>query len=139
MPPEPAPRSNVEVVFAGWLDALRRGDLDAMRAALAPDVVHQGVRPEWICHNRDEVLEMADGRSGEALPAVDALELVEAGDRVVMSVRGPGIGPPVGSDWEQRSGHLSIVITLRDGVIAHMQDYERRADALAAAGATGFS
>jgi hypothetical protein len=137
--PEPAPRSNVEVVFAGWLDAIRRGDLDAMRDALAPDVVHQGVLPEWICRNRDEVVAMAGGRSGSALPAVDALELVEAGGQVVMSVRGPGIGPPIEGDPEQRSGHLSVVITLAGGVITHMQDYERREDALAAAGAEAWS
>ena len=138
MPPGPAPRSNVEVVFAGWLDAIRRGDLDAMRDALAPDVVHQGVRPEWICRNRDEVLAMAGGRSGEALPAVDALELLAAGDSVVMSVRGPNIGPPIPPDWDERAGHLSVVITLADGLITRMQDYERREDALAAAGAMGF-
>src|SRR5690242_1492161 len=132
MPPGPAPRSNVEVVFAGWLDAIRRGDLDAMRDALAPDVVHQGIRPEWICRNRDEVLAMAGGRSGDALPAVDALELIEAGDQVVMSVRGPGIGPPIAGDWEERTGTLSVVIVLKDGLIVRMQDYEHRADALAA-------
>lgn len=126
----------MEVVFAGWLDAMRRGDLEAMRDALAPDVVHQGVRPEWVCRNRDEVLAMAGGRSGEALPAVDALELLAAGDRVVMSVRGLNIGPPIADDWDERRGSLSVVITLQDGRITRMQDYERREDALAAAGAT---
>lgn len=126
-------RSNIEIVFADWLDAIRRGDVELMKQALAPDVVHRGVRPEMICEGRDQVLALA-GRHAVDLPAVDALELVAAGEHVVLSVRGPEIGvPPEGSDRPR--GQATIVFTLRDGVIVEMQDYLRRADALAAAGA----
>jgi hypothetical protein len=43
------PGSNIEIIFADWLDAMRRGDLETMASRLAPDVVHQGVSPELIC------------------------------------------------------------------------------------------
>lgn len=126
-------RSNIEIVFSDWLDAMRRGDLERMEAVLAPDVQHLGIVPEWVCGNREQVLEMARRRSGR-MPAVEALELVAADDHVVMSVRAPGVGPtPDGPD----RGQACIVFTLRDGLIVHMQDYAHRADALAASGASG--
>ncbi len=126
-------RSNIEIVFSDWLDAMRRGDVERMEAVLAPDVKHVGIVPEWVCANREQVLKVAGPRAGR-MPAVEALELVGAGDHVVMSVRAPGIGPtPDGPD----RGQACIVFTLRDGLIVHMQDYVHRADALAAAGASG--
>jgi ketosteroid isomerase-like protein len=128
------PASNIEVTFADWLDAMRRGDVETMAARLAPDVVHQGLRDEWICRNREEVLRMVRGRAGR-VPPVEALELVAAGDRVVMSVRGPGVGPPVDDESGEPRGQAVIVFTLRDGLIVRMDDYAQRADALAVAGA----
>ena len=58
MSPTRAPESNIEIIFADWLDAMRRGDLETMAGRLAPDVVHQGVRPELICRNREQVIDM---------------------------------------------------------------------------------
>jgi ketosteroid isomerase-like protein len=127
--------TNIEIIFADWLDAIRRGDLEMMAARLAPDVVHQGIHREWICHNRDEVLDSVRGRAGR-VPPVEALELLSAGDHVVMSVRAPGVGPPIDEGSDQPSGQAVIVFTLRDGVIVRMDDYAHRADALAAAGVT---
>jgi ketosteroid isomerase-like protein len=131
-----ARRSNIEIVFADWLDAIRRGDIELMERTLAPDVVHQGIRPEWTCDGREAVLENARARS-DALPSVDALELVAAGDNVVMSIRAREVGPPVDEEGDRLRGQAFVVFTLRDGVIVAMQDYLRRADALAAAGADG--
>lgn len=130
-------RSNLEIVFADWLEAIRRGDRETMRSRLAEDVVHAGVLPAWICRGPDEVIEMA-GRLVDAVPQVDAIELVAAGDRVVLSVRGPRIGPALDEDGPPR-GQASIVFTLRDGLIVHMQDHLDRAGALAAAGAPDWS
>jgi ketosteroid isomerase-like protein len=129
------PASNIEIIFADWLDAMRRGDLDTMAARLAPDVVHQGIRDEWICRNRDEVLHNVRGRAGR-VPPVEALELVAAGDQVVMSVRAPGVGPPVDDASGAPRGQAVVVFTLRDGLIVRMDDYAQRADALVAAGAS---
>jgi len=130
-----APGSNIEIIFADWLDALRRGDLDTMAGRLAPDVVHQGIRPEWICHNRREVIDMVGRRAGR-VPPVEALELIAAGDHVVMSVRGEGIGAPLDEPREDVRGQATIVFTLTDGKIVRMQDYAHRAEALEAAGAS---
>ncbi len=130
-------RSNVEIVFAEWLDAMRRGDIERMTDALTPDAVHRGIRPEWMCHDRAEIIDMVSGRTGENLPQVDALELIGAGDHVVMSARGPGIGPPVGLDSEEMRDEAHIVITLSEGKIVGFQDYESRAAALLAVEADG--
>ena len=53
-----------------------------MANRLAPDAVHQGVKPEWICRNREEVLDNVRSRVGNT-PAVEAIELIAAGDKVV--------------------------------------------------------
>ena len=62
-----------------------------------------------------------------------ALELVAAGEQVVMNVRGPGIGPPISDSEEEHYDQASIVFTLRDGKIVRMQDFMHRQDALNAA------
>jgi ketosteroid isomerase-like protein len=130
-----APESNIEIIFADWLDAMRRGDLETMAGRLAPDVVHQGVKPEWICRNRKEVIDMVGQRVGR-VPPVEAIELIAAGDHVVMSVRGVGIGPPVDDDEDEARGQATVVYTLTDGKIVRMHDYLHRAEALEAVGAS---
>jgi ketosteroid isomerase-like protein len=140
--PARAPESNIEIIFADWLDAMRRGDLETMAARLAPDVVHQGVRPELICRNREQVIDMVGRRAGR-VPPVEAIELIAAGDHVVMSVRGAGIGPPVDDDEDeprgQGRGQATVVYTLADGKIVRMHDYLHRAEALEAAGASSVA
>jgi ketosteroid isomerase-like protein len=130
-----SPQSNIEIIFADWLDALRRGDVETMAGRLAPDVVHQGIKPEWICRNRQEVIEMVGRRAGR-VPPVETLELIAAGDHVVMSVRGAGIGPPVDDSGEEPRGQATIVFTLSSGKIVRMQDYAHRAEALKAVDAS---
>jgi ketosteroid isomerase-like protein len=128
--------SNIEIIFSDWLDALRRGDLDALAARLAPEVTHRGVRPDLICPDRAAVLEGARSRARQ-LPEVEAIELVAAGDHVVLSVRAATVGMPLTQEEDQdaRRGVAAIVFTLRDGLITAIQDYPSRAQALAAAGA----
>jgi ketosteroid isomerase-like protein len=125
-------RSNVEIVFAGWLDAIRRGDLDALERALAPDAVHAGVEPGMICRGRAEIAARL-GRRGAAVPDVEALELVAAGERVVVSLRGRGLGPPDANG--EPCGEAHLVFTLAGGSIVRIDDHRDRAAALAAAGA----
>ena len=127
------PTSNIEIIWSDWLDAMRRGDMDALASRLAPEVSHRGVRSDMICPDRESVLANARNRS-EELPDVGAIELVAAGDHVVLSVRAPSVGMPLSDDAPMR-GQASIVFTLRDGMITQMQDYLSRAEALAAAGA----
>ena len=136
--PARAPESNIEIIFADWLDAMRRGDLETMASRLAPDVVHQGVRPEFVCRNREQVIDMVGRRAGR-VPPVEAIELIAAGDHVVMTVRGAGIGPPVDDDEDEARGQATVVYTLADGKIVRMHDYLHRAEALEAAGASSVA
>ncbi len=130
------PKSNIEIIFSDWLDALRRRDLDALAARLAPDVTHRGVRPALYCPDRAAVLENVRSTT-EDLPEVEAIELVAAGDNVVLSVRAPTVGAPLheADDPSSRRGTASIVFTLHDGLITTIQDYASRTAALRAAGA----
>ncbi len=124
-----ASQSNVEIVLGDWVDALRRGDFEAITARLDPHVKWQGVRPELVCPDRNAVLELLP-RLG--LSEVEAIELIGAGDKVVLGVRNPELQEVAGVQFR---GQVFNVITLRDGRIVHIHDYTRREDALKAAGA----
>jgi ketosteroid isomerase-like protein len=122
-------QQNLETVMIDLFGALRRVDLDAAAALLDPEVTWQGLREEWVCHGREEVI--ATFRWGlEQRREVDALEFTRAGDQVVLGARGPSIteveGQPLG-------GQIFNVFALRDGRILHIVDYRRRSEALAAA------
>jgi len=128
--------TNIEIIFSDYLDAIRRGDVEAVAARLAPQVSHHGVRDDLVCPDRESVIASLQDRARD-LPAVEAIELVAAGDHVVLSVRAPSVGVPLEADAdpEARRGLASIVFTLRDGLITLIQDYPSRTEALAAAGA----
>jgi hypothetical protein len=128
-----ARRGNMETVF-DWVDARRRADVDTLTSRLAPDVQHVGIRPGMLCRNRDEVVSLVR-RGGPITAHVDAFELLAAGEKVVLSVRGPGIGVPAVDESDVPRGQATIVFTVRDGLIVHMQDYMHRQDALDAVGA----
>ena len=121
-------QENLETIMIDFFGALRRGDFEAAAELLDPDVSWQGLREEWVCHGRDEVLETF--RWGlERRREIDALEFTRAGEQVVLGARGPSIGPA-----EEPLGQIFNVFTLRDGRILRIEDYRRRREALAAAG-----
>jgi len=123
-------QENLETVMIDFFGALRRGDFDAAAGLLDPDIAWQGLREEWVCHGREEVLETF--RMGlEQRREIDGLEFTRAGDQVVMGARGPSITEVAGEPLE---GQIFNRFTLRDGRIVRIDDYRRRAEALAAAG-----
>jgi ketosteroid isomerase-like protein len=123
-------QENLETVMIDFFGALRRGDFEAAGALLDPDVSWQGLREEWVCQGREEVL--STFRSGlEARREIDALEFTRAGDQVVLGARGPSISE-VGD--EPLEGQIFNVFTLRDGRIVRIDDYRRRGEAFTAAG-----
>src|SRR4051794_4848489 len=81
-------RDNIEFMI-GWLDALRRDERNALRAGLDANVIWQGLRHDWICHNADEVVEaFTAGR--ERFQEIGALDnpVLHAGScRVLRSLR----------------------------------------------------
>jgi ketosteroid isomerase-like protein len=126
-----APQSNLEIIWSDWLDAIRRGDIDRLASRVTPSTTHLGVRPDLVCANGQEVVENARS-SSDHLPAVEAIEVIGSGDRVVVCVRAPDIGMPAGEDFQ---GQAFVVFTLRDGKITEIHDYLSRHEALEAADA----
>ncbi len=123
-------QENLETVMIDFFGALRGGDFDAAAGLLDPEIAWRGLREEWVCHGRKEVLETF--RSGlEQRREVDALEFTRGGDQVVLGARGPSMTEVGG---EALGGQIFNVFTLRDGRIVRIDDYRGRSEALAAAG-----
>jgi limonene-1,2-epoxide hydrolase len=124
--------SSLETVF-DHLHARWRKDIEAVAARLDPEVAHQGVYTELVCNGRDEVLEQVRRSMDSEHVGVDAMEIVNAGDRVVVGLAGPRFSD---RQWPQLQGQIFVVFTVRDDRIVRMDDYLTRGEALRAAGAT---
>jgi limonene-1,2-epoxide hydrolase len=118
-------------VVVGWLDAMRRGDVDEVEGWLDPEVTWRGVRDAAICRGRSEVLEMLEGSLEGGLGA-DAVELIAADGAVVLGAKVPGLAEIGGVDL---GGQLFNVFRVGCGRIVAVEDYALRDEALAAAGA----
>jgi ketosteroid isomerase-like protein len=123
-------QENLETVMIDFFGALRRGDFDAAAGLLDPDITWQGLREDWVCHGREEVIDTFRWGLAERRE-VDALEFTRSDEQVVMGARGPSI-TEVGD--EPLEGQIFNVFTLRDGRIVRIDDYRRRTEALSAAG-----
>ena len=127
-------RHEIEFLWA-WFDALRRGDTDAMAAALDPDIVWQGIREDLVCNGPEDVV--ATFVSGyDAYQEIDSLELLGGEHRIVLGVRAADLGEINGVEID---GEIYNVFTLENQKITRIEDYLRRDDALAAAGVSGAS
>ena len=122
--------SALETVFDHF-HARRRHDIEAVASGLEPDIVHQGVEPELVCNGRDEVLTMVRRSFARDGVDLDRIELVNAGERVVVGLAGPRF-----RENPFLTGELFILFTVRDGKIARMDDYRTRGEAFQAAGLT---
>ncbi len=122
-------RTTIEFMI-GWLDALRRDDVEALKATLAPDVVWQGLRDEWACHGADAVIDTFAGER-EAKQEIGALELLGADDRVILHASG---GDIVAIEDVPLPDGIYNVFTIDAGTITRIDDYAVRHDALTAAG-----
>lgn len=120
----------MQVVF-DLVAARRRHDIGAVTELLDPDVVHQGVTEELVCHNRDQVLHNVR-RSFQREDGVDHVELVSAGDAVILGVSGAQFRD---APWAALGAQLFIVHTVRDGRVVMMRDFVNRSEAFRAAGA----
>jgi limonene-1,2-epoxide hydrolase len=115
----------------GWLDAMRRGDVDDVERWLDPNVTWRGVRDTAVCRNREEVIDMLQD-SLEGRLGAEAVELITAEGAVVMGAKVPGLAEIRGSDVR---GQLFNVFRVGCGRIVAVEDYARREEALTAAGA----
>jgi limonene-1,2-epoxide hydrolase len=119
-------------VVVGWMDAMRRGDLEEVKRWLDPDVTWRGVRDAAICRSRAEVVEMLQG-SLEGRLGADAVELIAGDDAVVLGAKVPGLAEIGGVEPR---GQLFNVFRVGCGRIIAVEDYPHREEALAAAGAS---
>src|SRR6266511_2946902 len=92
-------QENLETVMIDFFGALRRGDFEAAAGLLDGEVTWRGLREEWACHGREEVLETF--RWGlEQRREIDGLEFTRGGDQVVVGARGASIGEVGGEPLE---------------------------------------
>ena len=124
--------NNLELVF-DHLNARRSRDLARLESQFDPQVVHQGVLPELLCHDRAEVLHNVERGFARDDFGVDRLELIDAGDRVVVGLAGARFRDV---PWAPLNGQIYVVYTIHDGRIVRMDDFLTRAEALAATGKT---
>lgn len=123
-----ADKDNLQIVFAGWVDALRRNDLDAIQQHVHPDAVWQGLRPDLICGDRAAIIDNVRGNQGW-LPSVARIELQAEGDQVLFSVHSPDLVDVAG---EQLDEQIHQLFTIADGQITRMDEYRAREEAVAA-------
>jgi ketosteroid isomerase-like protein len=119
--------TNAELARRGY-EAVVRGDFDAVREFLDPDVKWHAGDPTAFgsCVNRTQALEYM--RSARARQRVgDLVDVLDAGERVVVIMRArseTGPGPRLTAN----------VTTFRDGKAIEIVHYPDPEDALAAAG-----
>jgi ketosteroid isomerase-like protein len=121
--------SNSELARRGF-EAVVRGDLDAIREMLDPDVKWHGGDPNAVgaCRNREQALDYCrDAMTHQ--PVRELVELIEAGDKVVVVMRSSSED---GSD----SMLTANVTTFRDGKAIEIVHFPNPDDARAAAGVT---
>src|ERR1700733_1370528 len=102
--------TNVEVARRGY-EAIVRGDLDAIRELLDPDVKWHAGNPSDGCQNRKQALEwMRRAQARRGGPPVELIEIVDAGDKVVVIMRPP-------ADGDEPAAPVANVTTFRDGKV----------------------
>jgi ketosteroid isomerase-like protein len=117
--------TNVELARRGYEAALR-GDLDAVRQFLDPDVKWHGGDPSSGCQNRDQAIAfMREARARRGVGEV--VDIIDAGDKVVVILR----PPPEGGEPAALTANVT---TFRDGKAVEMVHYPDPDDARAAAG-----
>ena len=119
--------SNLELARRGY-EAVVRGDLDIIRELLDPDVKWHGGDPSSGCQNRKQALDwMRRAQRRRGRPPAELIELVDAGDKVVVIMQPAPEG-------DEPAAPVANLTTFRDGKVIEMVHYPNPEDALAAAG-----
>jgi ketosteroid isomerase-like protein len=122
-------QANMQLVL-DWIDALRRGDIDAIAERFHPDVAWVDVAGGLACEGREQVLAWLRAAPVQSAQ-VDALELLADAGHAVLGVRNHARQELASV---QLDSQLFTVFTLRDGEIVHLRDHAHRGDALSDAG-----
>jgi limonene-1,2-epoxide hydrolase len=122
-------RHNLEFMIA-WLDALRRRDTDALAERLAPETTWRGIRPDLVCHGREEVIRVFVAQRDQNYE-VDALELIGAPDHAILHAH--AAEPRQIADNIVDDGMYNV-FRIEGSAITQIEDYLDRDGALRAAG-----
>jgi ketosteroid isomerase-like protein len=125
-----AQSSNADAVREVY-DLARRAKHEELRAYLVEDVTwHPAREGAWKpCTNADEVVKTLLWRAG--MNKMRPFDFIDLGDRVVLQLRGRGIGRLGAKGFFPR---LFQIVVLRGGKVVSIKDYSTRGEALAAAG-----
>lgn len=116
-----------QLVRQTW-EAVSRGDLDTLEAALAPDAKWRAVEDgPWNCESRARILEVMRGNLAKGL-AGEVEDVFAVGERAVVAFR-PDRPDPGG--WPLDDGIRYVVLTVHDGLVSEMKGCADRATALA--------
>ena len=123
-------QDNVEIVREAY-DAYSRGDYDRVAGLHDPHIVVITLEDGAVYGNDDVIANYE--RWNEAWKGAETTleEVIGNGDRVFLAARFQGRGRASGVEVAER---LYEVFTLRDGKVLRIDEYEQRAEALAAAG-----
>jgi len=124
---------NIDIVLGGLADAIRGRDPERMAEFLGPDLVWEGLEPGLRCDGRQQAMSVIRTRFAAAPLIVQAVEAIEAGQYVIVGLRGPGFNGTPG-DLET-VGQIFSVFTLSDGKVVRWRDFLTRREALDAANA----
>ena len=124
------PSSNADAVREVY-DLARRAKHEELRTKLVEDVTWDPAREgAWKpCTNADEVVKTLLWRAG--MNKMRPFDFIDLGDRVVVQLRGRGIGRLGAKGFFPR---LFQIVVLRGGKVVSIKDYSTRDEALAAAG-----
>lgn len=110
------------------LQAAQAGDLSPLRDLLDPEVdLIWWEASWWDCHNRDDVMRLLERLQQSGFAGTE-LELIDAGDDMLVTVSHPGAER--GGGWPDET---ATVITFRDGKAIHLWQFKTPDMALAAA------
>lgn len=119
-------QSNVDRAREGY-EAIMRGDLDAIRDLLDPDVKWHAGDPSIGCQNREQTLGfMRENWMRRGGPPGEVVEMLDAGDKVLVIMR------RTGDDGEPEL--VANLTTFRNGKVVEMVHYPDPDDARTAAG-----
>ncbi len=114
-----------------FVDAFNAEDLDALDATLTRDVEIQSSR--GLVEGREEAKRWATRKpSGELHQRLVLDDVTEHGAHAIATVRRQWLWPDAGEPADEQ--RLFYVATLRDGLICRWQPFEKRDEALRAAG-----
>lgn len=118
--------SNVEAARRGFA-AVLRGDLETIGGLLDPDVKWHGGDPtaDGACQNRNQALDVMRRSQTVRGGRFELVDVVGAGDRVVVILRPPPEG-------DTPSSPVANLTTFRDGKVVEMVHYPNPDDAVAA-------